>query len=382
MAADSSIPAPGRTSGLLRAAVLLVVYLTVAWFPVVNLINYPGLGNAGPACGGEDFFGNMIYGRAPKPFVTRVLVPWLVRSAARVTPQSIKTPIERDARLQTRNGLPRWLYQYAFEFWVTKYLLLVFTLGFAFALRWLARLTLGLSGLELDVIPVVTFFCLPGFYGFGSHVYDLPVLCLFTLGLCLIAARRFVPYMLAFVICTLNKETALLLTLVWLIGERRRLSTRQLAGGVALQLMVWVVIRGGLMWLYRSNPGEAITLYLARNVDMLSTAHHFTSFRAVGDWLILPNGFNTLYVLGFVWALFAVRRAPQFLKDALWIALPISVLSWLFANADEMRVYYELLPIVVLVLADSFYRLAGYSYRWAPAKNQHRPGRRARRADG
>jgi hypothetical protein len=83
-------------------------------------------------------------------------------------------------------------------------------------------------------------------------------------------------------------------------------------------------------------------------------------FRPVGDWLVLPMGFNAVYVAGFVVSLFLLRRSPWFLKNAYWIAVPVFALTWLFGNVDEMRVYYELLPLVSLVLFGGLYRLLGY----------------------
>jgi len=364
---DIDAPSPGRASRVARTVVLLVIYVAAAGFAVSEFIKYPGVSNIRPGLGGEAFFGDMIYGRAFKPYVTRVLVPWMVRLAVLVTPPAIKAPIERNLRQATRDGRPEWLFQYPFEFWLTRHLLLIFAVGFAFALRRLGRLSLGRSGVETDVIPVATLFCLPGLYGYASHLYDLPALCLFTLGLCLIAARRYVSFVLVFVLCTLNKETALLLTLVWLIFERRSLKPRQLVVGVATQVVLWALIRGGLAWLYRANPGEMMAVHLFRNFQTLAVPIHWFEFRPIGDWLIVPYRYNALYVLGFAWALVALRRAPQFLKDAFWIAVPVTVLTWLYGNVDEMRVYYELLPIVVLVLAGSLYRLLGYTPRQAAA---------------
>jgi hypothetical protein len=79
-------------------------------------------------------------------------------------------------------------------------------------------------------------------------------------------------------------------------------------------------------------------------------------------------GFNLLYVLGLIASLFALKRAPQFLKDAYWVVLPLFVLTWLFGNVDEMRVYYELLPVVALVLFGGLYRLMGYAPVHRPAE--------------
>ena len=347
-----------------RVIVLLLLYSTVASFTVSEFIRYPGLASVRPEMGGEDFFGDMVYGRAPQPFVSRVLVPWLIQAAVAVTPPSARAQIEDSIRRSlTKEGRPVWLYEYPFEFTVAKNILLLITIGFAFALWWLARLTLDVPAPALDVIPIVTLFALPGLYGYGSMLYDLPALCLFTVGLALIAARRPWLYALAFAVCVLNKETGLLLTLVWVIWEanQHRLKRKQLVVGVGLQLGFWLIVRGLLLWVFRNNPGEPIALHLFRNAQVLAVPGNWFLFRPVTEWLILPRGFNALYVLGFIASLFALKQAPKFLKDACWVVLPVFVLTWLFGNVDEMRVYYEILPIVVPVLFSGLYRLAGYT---------------------
>jgi hypothetical protein len=368
---NSTVSTSARKDGVtfVRVIVLLLLYSTVASFTVSEFIRYPGLANTKPGMGGEDFFGDMVYGRAPQPFVTRVLVPWLVRAAAAVTPPTARAQIEGDVRRSlTNDGRPLWLHQYAFEFTAAKNILLLFTIGFAFALWWLARLTLDVPAPAVDVIPIVVLFALPGLYGYGSMLYDLPALSLFTLGLALVAARRFWLYALVFAVCVLNKETGLLLTLVWAISEARNRRPRQLAVGVGLQVGFWLAVRGLLFWYFRNNPGEPIVLHLFRNAQVLAVPGNWFLFRPVTDWLILPRGFNVLYVLGFVVSLFALKRAPRFLKDAYWVVLPVFVLTWLFGNVDEMRVYYELLPLIALVLFGGLYGLMGYD-RWRLTAN-------------
>ncbi len=370
---NSTVLNAGRKGSvtLVRVIVLLLLYATVASFIVSEFVRYPGLANMKPGLGGEDFFGDMIYGRAPQPFVTRVLVPWLIRATVAVTPPAARAQVEAKVRCSlTNDGNPLWLYQYPFEFTVAKNILLLFAIGFALALWWLARLTLDAPAPAADVIPLVVMFALPGFYGYGSMLYDLPALCLFTLGLALIAARRFWLYALVFAACVVNKETALLLTLVWAVSEahRRKLKPKQMVVGVGLQVGFWLVVRGFLLWYFRTNPGEPIALHLFRNAQVLAVSRNWFLFRPITGWQFLPRGFNVLYVLGFIASLFALKRAPQFLKDAYWVVLPVFVLTWLFGNVDEMRVYYELLPIVALVLLGGLYRLMGYTAVPEPAE--------------
>jgi hypothetical protein len=344
---NSTVSTSARKDGvtLVRVIVLLLLYSTVASFTVSEFIRYPGLANMKPSLGGEDFFGDMVYGRAPQPFVTRVLVPWLIRAAVAVTPPTARAQIEESVRRSLTNE------------------------GKPFSLWWLARLTLDVPAPAVDVIPIVVLFALPGLYGYGSMLYDLPALALFTLGLALVAARQFWLYALVSTVCVLNKETGLLLTLVWAVSEahKHKLKPRQLALGFGLHVGFWLVVRGLLFWYFRNNPGESIALHLFRNAQVLAVPGNWFLFRPVTGWLILPMGFNVFYVLGFIASLFALKRAPQFLKAAFWIGVPLFVLTWLFGNVDEMRVYYELLPIVALVLFGGLYRLMGYGPQLQPA---------------
>jgi len=305
-------PAPARI------IILLLVYSTVASFTVGEFIRYPGFGSMNARLGGEDFFGDMIYGRAPQPYVARVLMPWLIRAAVTITPAASRTRTEESVRRNlTADGRPVWLYQYPFESVVAKNLLFLFTVGFAFALWWLARLVLDAPAPALDLVPVVVLFALPGFYGSGSMLYDLPALCLFTLGLALIAARRHWLYAIAFAACVLNKETALLLVPVWVGWEARKLRPRQLAMGTGLQVGFWLIVRGLLFWYFRNNPEQAIALHSLRNAQVLAVPGNWFLFRPVTDWLVLPRGFNLLYVLGFILSLFALKRAPRFLRRSI-----------------------------------------------------------------
>jgi hypothetical protein len=365
-------PGPGAA----RLLLLLLVYSLGASFALSEFIRYPGFGNVTPTLGGERFFGDVIYGRAPRPYVERVLVPWAVRLAVAATPPRLRAAGEAHVRRWfTVQGRPAWIYASAFEFLVVRTLLFACLVGFAFSLRRLARLTLALSGLELDVVPVAAFLVLPGMYGYGSMLYDLPALLLFTLGLVLIAGRRFSLYLVVFFLAVLNKETAILLSFVWGMDALRRRRPGRVAGGLAVQVVMWAAVRGLVVWLHRGNPGEELALHLFRNIDVMRAVRNYFLFRPVNAWLAAPTGLNVLYLAALVWGLFALRRAPRFLRDAFWIAPFLFVLAMFFGNVDEMRVYYELFPVLFLVLIRSAYALLGYG-RAPPGVAAGTPGDR------
>ncbi len=90
--------------------------------------------------------------------------------------------------------------------------------------------------------------------------------------------------------------------------------------------------------------------------------------------MVVPVGLNFIYLAAFFWALAELKKMPQFLKDAFWIVLPMAVLALLFGNIDELRIYYEFYPIVLLVLLAGASSLLGY----APSQpGTHQAGSRA-----
>jgi hypothetical protein len=259
-----------------------------------------------------------------------------------------------------RDGKPEWLAQYPYEFAVARAVLFVLLLGFAFALRRLAYRTMGWEGVGLDMVPVVALVALPGMYGYMSHLCDFATLFLFTLGLLLIVGRRFLPYLVLFAFATLNKETSILLALVWCIDAVRRGGVRAALSGAAAQAAIWLVVRGAIAYVFRNHAGPWLFFYLVRNLGVLGRGPNYFAFRSVGNWLVLPVGLNFLYLAAFVWVLAELKRMPRFIRDAFWIALPMIVLALLFGNIDELRVYYELYPVVLLVLISAAAGVLGY----------------------
>jgi hypothetical protein len=68
---------------------------------------------------------------------------------------------------------------------------------------------------------------------------DIPAVLFFTLGLIAFYRRSWPWYYLLFVVATLNRETTLFLTFLFVVTNLDRLSLKQLAGHTAVQLFIW-----------------------------------------------------------------------------------------------------------------------------------------------
>jgi len=296
-------------------------------------------------------FGDSIHSRCERPFVARVLLPWTVQAIIAVTPEPARHYLASAIRGLVSHE-PRLSYaaDYGFEFGVTILLLLACLAGFACVLRVLARRFVSTPRWLADIIPVCALLFLPVMYTYMNYVYDLPTLLLFTLALALIAARSrwfYVVYILA----VLNKETAILLSIPWFLENRKELASRSLVSGLALQFGVWLVVRAGITFLYRNTPGVMFEWWhWQRNLNVLARmvrAPFDGSFAMYAG----RHWYKTIALVAIPALLLSLRSSPPFIRRALLMAVPIFVLSLIGGFFDELRTYYEVYPVVVLILA-------------------------------
>jgi len=336
-----------------RLALFLAFYLLAAAWALWVFVRRPGMDAYDKAR-----FGDTIHGRAWRPFVGRVLVPWTVRAVMAVVPDGAEAAVGNLVRQGVVPGEnPGYVDEYPFEFAVTAALLLLCLVGFALALRRLAGVTLGVTGWRRDVVPVPALVLLPCMYIYMNYVYDFPALFLFTLGLLMVAERRRAAFLAVFAVGCLNKETTILLSLVWFLQFRKRVSWRRLLADLGLQVLLWLGIRGGIVLLYRDRPGEMLEWWhLSRNLAIPSKILAQLRGRPFGQ-IVRQRGANFLALLAGVAVLASLRKAPVFLKRAFWIVVPLVVLMFFFGFFDELRDLYEFYPVAVLVLWSGALRL-------------------------
>lgn len=255
----------------------------------------------------------MVLGTAETPYQYRVLLAWLVKGLL-LLPMMPETAVD---------GI----------FQVLEFLS-VFALLVAF------RVFLSLFFHHLLLASVLTFtlfYILPFNLLFNFwYPYDIPSLLFFTLALIALYRHSWGWYFLIFIPASFNRETTLLLTFLFVIVNWDVIPTKKLAIYTAVQLVVWVVIKLGLQNLYITNPGTAVQFTLIDNLRFLAQP---------GGWLwFLPN-WGMLWVLvliGYRWI------ADRFVKRALWVVFPLFLIMLLVGNIYELRIYAELIPIILL----------------------------------
>ena len=163
----------------------LIYYLVTAFISgcvLIMFVIFPGINDNKPS-----MFGDMIYGKASKPFVYRVLLPTTVRVLSAPVPESIRNTISNNIK----NNIPlnklfnklKWEKELAVEYSFAMLIMFLCLWGFSFAVRYLYTLFYNTSSWFADSVSVLALLGLPTMFQYTSFIYDFPLLVLYTLGL-------------------------------------------------------------------------------------------------------------------------------------------------------------------------------------------------------
>ncbi len=263
-------------------------------------------------------------GTAYRPFIYRILIPFLVKVATRILPLS---PTFYASLL---------IYFSFFGF--------VFTLRSFTALYW-ESLTV------VDSISLLSLIMLFPFTLTNRHVYDISTLFLFTLGLKLMAQAKWKSFFLVFMVSCLNKETTIFLTLAFFVCYWHRSRDKFFWELLILQTMIYIALRFATMWAYRNNPGGIVENRLAE---------HMIVFQTRPLLALIFVGFGIITILLALWDW---KKKPFFLRRAALGMAPIFlVLYFLWGGPLEIRVFYEIYPIILLLVLPSIGQLLGLPF--------------------
>lgn len=315
------------------------------------------LRNSGVNTSDRATFANMVYGKAHKPFVYRTLLPSSVRVMTRIIPIQLRTRLnllaDHSPIVHRVLTYLRWEQQvntkeYFTETIIALSLMLGSLIGFIYALKYFLTTFYAAPKMFINTIPLVTVLLLYPFFKFG-YLYDFPSLFLFTLALAFMVRERWNFYLLIFLLASLNKETAFLLTLVFIpyYYEKKKIEPRQFWNLLLLQVGIYIFIKFVLFYAFSNNPGVITEFHLVENTYIILLRILGHPVITVGSWLILA------FAVFYRW-----REKPEFLKYSLWIFLPLFLLYLLFGNYGELRVFYEVFPIFVLLIAHTIASLA------------------------
>lgn len=277
--------------------------------PFVALVTIAWMWNPGHAprfdVGDTEYynFAQEISGQAPKGICYRVLGPTICRLANAASP--VLAPLAGMKPLTEMNLDPGLMGGYA----AAGVLALA---GFA-ALGWVT----GIFGLLLAWATI------------GPHggVGDPITLGAFSVGVWAIYWRHKTAFWIAFVVASLNRETAPLMLLWYVMATKDWRGTLIGAAG-------WLVLRAALAEVFRGNELQMCWPMLERNLKMIG-----------------PLSLTTLaaYSALFVAVVCGSRKWPDWFRHGFVIgAVLLVVMAVLWSRPERGRVYWEILPMAAL----------------------------------
>jgi len=324
-------PAPAGRSRM-RVLLLAGIYLVAALPVTFVFVTHPGLTGHPNAD-----FGRMMDGSADRPYVTRVLVPLVVRGAVAAVPHAMRDAVAEHMRDRRMIRIFGWTDPWLVHFAVAAVVFAGCFAGFAFVLRRLSGVFYDLPAPARDLAPLLALAFLPLCFRYYSYPYDPATLLLFSLGVLLIAERRFRAFLAVLVLATLNKETSILL--VGLYAWHRMTSERNGKGGPFwVPLLVWGGVRAAVGVAFAGHGGATVETHLDHTV-----------------WLFTQFPGRLWYALAVIALLALVvvpgwYRKPRFLRGGLLLTVvPLGAAALFLGFADELRGYYEAAPFVFLL---------------------------------
>lgn len=286
----------------------------------------------------------MVEGTAYRPYVTRALLPATVQVLTACLPSAWKHTLEDCCSQQP--GIRKvfeklgWEMHGAVEYALGVAVMYLSLLGSLWGICWLARGIYQPAPCLLDgaiLLELLTLLPLAG----AGHIYDYPALCLFTFGLGALVRERWGLYLAIFTLGCLNKETMILLTLVSVLYLHGKVSfpRSRLIEILLAQCLLFLLVRGGLAFFFRNNPGTTMEFHLLDNLIRWREPVAGSSVMAFVGGVLL---------LAYHW-----KDKPVFLRWATWMLVPLVVLTQVYGVVGEWRVFYEFVPIGVLLAVHS-----------------------------
>ena len=329
----------GRTL-LLILAVLLAAYFSFK--AVGNQITETNLLR-------EDRVSLALYldGTAYKPFVYRVLtpalvrvaehtlhVPWLLRALPGPLPDKLAGWCADATAFPTPtcDDVASYAAVAGAQFFV--FLLLIYAHGLRLFGNPLAALFgLGFAFFTVNAIELLHL----------SHVYDFGVLMFVALLLLCLQRGWTVAFTLLLPLAFLTKETLVLYAGSFFLVNLGRIGIGRNLLLFVVQLVSFAVIHGLVRLHFAGNPGLGHEYYLPEQID-------FFTEQITISWLLLIT-------LGLVLVFYRFPAKDRALRRAGIVILPWFVLFMIGGLQKELRVIFEVLPLLILYAVDSLLRL-------------------------
>ncbi len=291
---------------------------------------------------------DMVHGTAYRPYVYRVLVPGLAHVGTILMPASLASALT--SAFEAWRGRPAdWPPAHAADYLLVIAIMAASLIGFGAAMRSFSQTVFSARPIVHALIALTAIAGLPLTFGpFSRQIYDFTTLCLFTWCLVFMAQRRWIAFAIAFVLACLNKESSILLVLVYVISVARTRSGLSRAEAVSLfvyQLAIFALVRSAVVYAFRDNPGDTVEIHLVGHNQYV---------------LLHPLEMSKRLLLLIAVAIAGAwgwSDKPPFLRRTFIVLAPaLVVMGVTVGMVDEIRAYYEVYAVVVLMATHTVLR--------------------------
>lgn len=176
-----------------------------------------------------------------------------------------------------------------------------------------------------------------------SHIYDFGNLMFVTLLLLCLERRWNVAFTALLPLAFLTKETLFLYSGAFFLANLGRMPFARNLGLFAIQVLSFVVLHTAVRMYFAGNAGEGHEYYLPDQI------HFFTEQITVSTLLLL----TTALLLAF----YRFGEKSIALRRACIVMVPWFALFMVGGEKKELRVIFEILPLLLLLTTDTLVRL-------------------------
>lgn len=286
-------------------------------------------------------FNRAIHYTAPRPFVYRVLTPWLINAISQTAPE----PAQRWLASRT----PDLRKQYGFrqgndiEYAVAYYLVFAAYLGTLVVWRASLRFLGRGSPVFWDLAPPIALLLLPLSFMQGGFLYDASELFLTSLAFHFFLRRSWLFYYVTFFFAVVNKESNILLPIWFLAPFTITRDWKWLFRHGALSVLVGAPPFLAIRWLFRTSKGNPLEVLWEDNLRYLADLRNYwEGIDVYAAHVPAPEGFHPLNLFLLAAILIVVWRRPSLREIRLAFLYTVLVFLpffLLFGYKNEIRVF-------------------------------------------
>jgi hypothetical protein len=194
------------------------------------------------------------------------------------------------------------------------------------------------AALALYALPFL--YVVPRYWAYW-YTWDVPAVLFTTLGVLWIRERRWAAYYWLLPLATLNRETTAFLVAVFALTQFGELKPASYLLHLATQAAIWLGIVGLIQYTFARNEGLGFFFSGALKYNWSLSGEG-------GRWATLALVYGCLWI---PLALLARHVDDAFVRRALPVVPVYFAIAYCMAQFDEVRIYGEMLPLVILGLA-------------------------------